>query len=122
MNNNGIGVCGIAGGSGNNDGVKIMCVQMIAGGRQTTVDGSAEAVRYAADNGASILQCSWGFLCRYFQFGSGISGQTAGRVEAFDYLFIKNVRQSSQGRCYLFCSRNKARVCGTRAYPSVVLQ
>ena len=37
VNNNGIGVCGIAGGSGNNDGVKIMCVQMICrGGRRNT--------------------------------------------------------------------------------------
>ena len=31
VNNNGIGVCGIAGGSGNNDGVKIMSIQMFSG-------------------------------------------------------------------------------------------
>ena len=31
VNNNGIGVCGIAGGSGNNDGVKIMSVQAFDG-------------------------------------------------------------------------------------------
>ena len=32
VNNNGIGVCGIAGGSGNNDGVKIMSIQILPDG------------------------------------------------------------------------------------------
>lgn len=67
MNNNGIGVCGIAGGSGNDDEVKIMCVRTDYRRRPDAIrrrsaGGSAEAIYYAADNnmGASFLQCSWG--------------------------------------------------------------
>ena len=58
VNNNGIGVAGVAGGSGNNDGVRIMsCMIMSESG-----NGSAEqAFVYAADNGAVIAQNSWGW-------------------------------------------------------------
>ncbi|MCG8581500.1 MAG: S8 family serine peptidase [Bacteroidales bacterium] len=58
VNNNGIGVAGVAGGSGNNDGVRIMsCMIMSDSGA-----GSAEAAFvYAADNGAVIAQNSWGW-------------------------------------------------------------
>ena len=122
VNNNGIGVCGIAGGSGNNDGVKIMCVQMIAGGRQTTVDGSAEAVRYAADNGASILQCSWGFYAGTFNSDQEYLDKRRVEVEAFDY-FIHKKRPGSplNGGIIFFAAGNNARVCGyPAAYPSVV--
>lgn len=61
VNNNGIGVCGIAGGSGNNDGVKIMSLQIFAGNAASTMLLEAQAIKYAADNGAVILQCSWGY-------------------------------------------------------------
>lgn len=61
VNNNGEGVCGIAGGSGNNDGVKIMSCQLFSGNMGVTLLGEAKAVKYAADNGAVILQCSWGY-------------------------------------------------------------
>lgn len=62
VNNNGIGVCGVAGGSGNNDGVRIMSCQALSGtaaGSGTTAV-MARAFKYAADNGASIIQCSMG--------------------------------------------------------------
>lgn len=61
VNNNGIGVCGIAGGSGNDDGVKIMSLQIFAGNASSTMLLEAQAIKYAADNGAVILQCSWGY-------------------------------------------------------------
>ena len=64
VNNNGIGVCGVAGGSGNNDGVRIMSCQALSGtaaGSGTTAV-MARAFKYAADNGAVILQCSWGYV------------------------------------------------------------
>lgn len=60
VNNNGEGVCGIAGGSGNNDGVKIMSIQMFSGKYGTLPYNEARGIKYAADNGAVILQCSWG--------------------------------------------------------------
>ena len=61
VSNNGVGVSGIAGGTGRNDGVKLMSCQIFSGGEGGSAAVSAEAIKYAADNGASILQCSWGY-------------------------------------------------------------
>ena len=62
VNDNGVGVCGIAGGDGNpNSGVKIMSCQVFAGAYGVTLYQEAKAIKYAADNGAVILQCSWGY-------------------------------------------------------------
>lgn len=60
-NNNGEGISSIAGGSGNGDGVKIMSLQIFAGSAGATFLSEAKAIKYAADNGAVILQCSWGY-------------------------------------------------------------
>lgn len=57
VNNNGIGVSSIAGGDGENKGVQIMCCQIM---NEETGNGyPAEALKYAADNGAVIAQNSW---------------------------------------------------------------
>lgn len=62
VNNNGTGVSGIAGGDGTiNSGVKIMTCQLFAGANGATLAAEAKAIKYAADNGAVILQCSWGY-------------------------------------------------------------
>ena len=61
VNNNGIGVCGVAGGSGNGDGVRLMSCQIMEGGYSSNVYTSAYAFVYAADNGAHIAQCSYGY-------------------------------------------------------------
>lgn len=60
VNNNGQGVCGIAGGN-NGNGVKIMSCQLFDGDMGATLAAEAKAIKYAADNGAVILQCSWGY-------------------------------------------------------------
>ena len=59
-NNNGIGVCGIAGGdaAAGIPGVKILSGQIFIGNLGSSYD--ADAIRYAADNGAVICQNSWG--------------------------------------------------------------
>ena len=63
VNGNGRGVCGIAGGhDGSGSGVKIMSCQVFAGDMSSTLDQEAKAIKYAADNGAVILQCSWGYI------------------------------------------------------------
>jgi len=61
VNNNGIGCCGIAGGNGSGNGVRIMSLQIIDGNNSVTLHNEARAMKYAADNGAVILQCSWGY-------------------------------------------------------------
>ena len=61
-NNDSVGVCGIAGGNGNKGtGVRIMSCQVIDGMYSVTLAQEARAFKYAADNGAVIVQCSWGY-------------------------------------------------------------
>lgn len=64
VNNNGIGVCGVAGGdaAAGQPGVKIMICQLFDDEYQSTPLNEARAIKYAADNGAVVLQCSWGYL------------------------------------------------------------
>ena len=61
VNDNGIGVAGIAGGGKGKKGVKIMTLQLFDGMNSCTLAMEARAMKYAADNGAVILQCSWGY-------------------------------------------------------------
>lgn len=62
MNNNGKGVSGIAGGSGADDGVRLMsCATMNDDGRGRGADYAARAITYACNNGAVICQNSWGY-------------------------------------------------------------
>ena len=61
-NNNGIGISSIAGGDGSASGVKIMSCQIFSGMYAGTVLEEVRAIKYAADNGAVILQCSWGYI------------------------------------------------------------
>ena len=61
VNDNGIGVAGIAGGGKGKRGVKIMTIQLFDGYNACTLAMEARAMKYAADNGAVILQCSWGY-------------------------------------------------------------
>ena len=61
VNNNGIGVCGVAGGDGSGNGVRIMSIQIFDGGERGDLNTNAKGIEYAADNGACILQNSWGY-------------------------------------------------------------
>lgn len=58
VNNNGIGVGGVAGGSGKGDGARIMTCQISSNG---TWARQPEAFAYSADMGAVISQNSWGY-------------------------------------------------------------
>ena len=60
VNNNGIGVSGVAGGTGNGDGCRIMSCQVFSGSSSATVGARARAYHYAAQMGATVLQCSYG--------------------------------------------------------------
>ena len=81
-NNNGIGVCGVAGGSDGKGGVKMMVCQVFdSRASSSAVADFGGAIVYAADRGASIAQCSW---------GAGVADEEDKSVtEAVDY-FTKN--------------------------------
>ena len=61
-NNNGIGISSVAGGTPGNPGVRIMSCQIFAGMYAGTLIDEVRAIKYAADNGAVVLQCSWGYI------------------------------------------------------------
>ncbi|WP_175549907.1 S8 family serine peptidase [Mariniphaga anaerophila] len=58
VNNNGIGVSGVAGGDGTTPGVKVMSCQILGGVSQ---GNTPDSYVYAANNGAVISQNSWGY-------------------------------------------------------------
>jgi subtilisin family serine protease len=58
VNNNGIGVSGVAGGTGNGDGTRVMGIEIIGGAAASNIEAGYV---YAADNGAVISQNSWGY-------------------------------------------------------------
>jgi subtilisin family serine protease len=98
-NNNGVGVCGIAGGSGKGDGVKLMSIQIFKGETSATTSGLVRAMQYAADNGALISQNSWGYTSAEaegypsYYLGPGndkaYKQQLSSEAGAMDY-FVKN--------------------------------
>ena len=62
VNDNGEGISSIAGGTESAPGVRIMSCQIFSGMYAGTVLEEVRAIKYAADNGAVILQCSWGYI------------------------------------------------------------
>ena len=62
QNDNGIGISSIAGGRGSIPGAKIMSCQIFSGSTASNALATVKAIKYAADNGAVILQCSWGYV------------------------------------------------------------
>ena len=137
VNNNGIGVNGIAGGDAASgvQGVGLLSCQMFA----TNSDGddesgsSAAAIKWGADHGAVISQNSWGYYYDYDGDGSlsgdELSDALAGQIgfadrEAVDY-FIKyagcdndgNQRPSSpmKGGVVIFAAGNDAIANGAPA-------
>ena len=128
VNNNRKGVSGIAGGDGTpNSGVKIMSCQVFSGQNSVTLAGEARAIKYAADNGAVILQCSWGYNSSE---SSIINGYTPGPAtekewaetyplekEALDY-FINNAGSPNgviDGGIPVFAAGNE--YAGNPAFP-----
>ncbi len=62
VNDNQLGISSIAGGTASVPGVKIMSCQIFSGDKATTSLKQVRAIKYAADNGAHIIQCSWGYM------------------------------------------------------------
>ena len=87
VNNNGIGINGIAGGDGTkNSGVRIMSAQIFSGvNTNTNTQGIANAFRYAADNGAAIANCSWGMNANSGHNDSWYAGNIGLQYEAMEY-------------------------------------
>ena len=129
VNNNGIGVSGIAGGDAEagKGGVRIMSLQIFDDAYASTVAMEAKAFKYAADNGAVIMQCSWGYNSAYSNIMQGYTPGPASEEEwetlyplekeAIDY-FINNAGSPNgviDGGIVVFASGNE--FAGMSAYP-----
>lgn len=129
VNNNGIGVSGVAGGdaAAGKGGVRIMSLQIFDDAYASTVAMEAKAFKYAADNGAVIMQCSWGYNSAYSNIMQGYTPGPASEEEwaalyplekeAIDY-FINNAGSPNgviDGGIVVFASGNE--FAGMSAYP-----
>ncbi len=112
VNNNGLGVAGVAGGSGNGDGVRIMSIQIFDGEDNSTFATNARGAEYAADNGACILQCSWGYPqssasattdADYEQYGAGVE------LAGLRYFVSQSSCSAMRGNVVIFAAGNDAK-------------
>lgn len=85
VTNNGVGVAGVAGGSGIGDGARLMSCAAFGA---VDIGGFAETYIYAADMGAVISQNSWGYT------SPGVFEQSV--LDAIDY-FIAEAGKDSLG-------------------------
>ena len=99
VNNNGVGVSGVAGGSGQKDGVRIMSCQVFSGkaGGKTAI--TSRAITYAADNGASVISCSWGYNAGVFMSDTEYRNGN-GKANEMEYGAIKYF-EASVNNCVL---------------------
>lgn len=101
VNNNNIGVCGVAGGKGTADsGVKMLSCQVFDSRSGSGEADFAAAIVYAANCGASIANCSWGWgLEDYYEQDV---------LDAIDYFVgtTNSKRQNLMGGIMLFASGN----------------
>ena len=95
VNNNNVGVSGVAGGSGNDDGVRLMSAQVFAA---STNGGFHLAPLWAADNGAAISQNSWGYTsANYYEQNV---------LDAIDYFNENGGGEAMEGGITIFSAGN----------------
>lgn len=117
VNNNNMGVGGVAGGSGNGDGVRIISCQIISGGTAAGVSATAAAVEYAADNGACVLQNSWGFGAGQISNDAGFeNGSTGVEATAFEYFMGTKNHPNLEGGIIIFAAGNDGKAVA--GYPA----
>lgn len=115
VNNNGTGVCGVAGGSGNGDGVRIMSCQIFCNGNGGTSAISAKAIKYAADNGASIIQCSYGYPAGAVTSDEVYASGASAEKQAIDYFISTRNCDAVDGGIVIYAAGND--MTGMSAYP-----
>ena len=115
VNNNGTGVAGIAGGSGKNDGVKIMSCQIFHDKDGGDVAMAAKAIKYAADNGAAIIQCSYSYPAGSVTSDAAYSSGASAEKQAIDYFIAKQNCAAVSGGLAIFAAGND--MTGMSSYP-----
>ena len=107
VNNNGKGLCGIAGGNAalGIQGVLLQSCAIFSGKKAASDSQTANAIKWGADHGAVISQNSWGYFADYDDDGSVSSSELASYKnasmpnavkKAIDY-FIQNAGCDNEG-------------------------
>ena len=109
VNNNGVGISSIAGGSGNGDGVRIMGCQVFDGTFAASDRDMSNAFIYAADNGACIAQCSYAYDPTSFDSDNAYINHTSIEYNAIKYFVNpENCNHSAIGQnLAIFASGNE---------------
>lgn len=109
VNNNGVGISSIAGGSGNGDGVRIMGCQVFDGTFAASDRDMSNAFIYAADNGACIAQCSYAYDPSSFDSDNAYINHTSIEYNAIKYFVNpENCNNSAIGQnLAIFASGNE---------------
>ena len=107
VNNNGLGVAGVAGGNGSGNGVRIMSIQIFDGGDGGGIELNAKGYVYAADMGACISQNSWGYAVDGFSGDSAYSGQMGVELAAIRYFQSMSNCSAMKGGVVIFAAGNE---------------
>ncbi len=108
VNNNRTGVSGVAGGSGNGDGCRIMSCQIFSGYQGGTVASTVNAIKYAADNGASIISCSFGYTTAFSSDNAYIQAKGSAEIDAIHYFEACDNNDVLDGNIAIFASGNES--------------
>ncbi len=116
VSNNGIGVAGVAGGSGNGDGCRIMTCQIYKDGQSISANNIATAIKYATDNGAVIINNSWAFAKGSYVSDQKFASIYSVLIDAINY-FKNNAKLDGviDGGIALFAAGNDG--YGVPSYP-----
>lgn len=106
INNNATGMAGVAGGTGNNDGVRLMSCQIFSGGRGGATVHTSRAIKYAADNGASIISCSYGYPGGYYMSDGAFMRSDGAEADAVRYFEATKNNNVIDGGVAIYASGN----------------
>lgn len=108
VNNNGKGVCGIAGGDGSGNGVRIMSAQIFSGNNENNASVAVvtEAITYSANNGAVLANNSWGTRAMSGQNDSWYMNYESAIQDACKYFQGKQNHPNLIGGLLFFASGN----------------
>lgn len=106
VNNNNLGVSSVAGGTGKNDGVKIMSCQIFSGKQSALLESVANAIKYAADMGASIISCSFGYKGGSFLSDKAYKNYASIEADAIAYFEASKNNDVLDGGIAIFASGN----------------
>ena len=117
VNGNNEGVCGVAGGTGNGDGVRLISCQVFyqsvpsgqkepAGWPSGSEACTARAFQYATAAGAAIAQCSYGFSTK--MTSDKAYAKNSAEKEAIDYFMKYGGGDALKGGLPIFAAGNEA--------------